>query len=70
MKTKLELDEKMWKEQQNANKAQQEREQQLRAQELEERRAARRHDMFMSLVAAQKTPDEIKMLMDLYQTVL
>ncbi|KAG1712960.1 hypothetical protein DVH05_000690 [Phytophthora capsici] len=52
MKTKLELDEKMWKEQQNANKAQQEREQQLRAQELEERRAARRHDMFMSLVAA------------------
>ncbi|EEY55805.1 uncharacterized protein PITG_09788 [Phytophthora infestans T30-4] len=65
MKKKLELDEKMWKEQRNANKAQQERDQQLRTQELKERRAARRHDMFMSLVAAQKTPDEIKTLMDL-----
>ncbi|EEY64574.1 uncharacterized protein PITG_15987 [Phytophthora infestans T30-4] len=70
MKKKLELDEKMWKEQRNANKVQQERDQQLRTPELKERRAARRRDMFMSLVAAQKTPDEIKTLMDLYQTGL
>ncbi|EEY63903.1 uncharacterized protein PITG_02411 [Phytophthora infestans T30-4] len=66
MKKKLELDEKTWNEQRNANKSRQERS----YSRTKERRAARRHYMFMSLVAAQKTPDEIKTLMDLYQTGL